>query len=240
MTSLPPSSSTARAPLALIFDLDGTLVHSLPGLADALNALLAEEGRDPVTEDAVRTMVGDGARVLVQRAWARTGAAADDDALDGLTDRFVAIYERSAAGGTQPYPGVLATLAELKRRGHPMAVCTNKPYGATMALLEALEMAVYFDTVIGGGSVAGRKPGPEPVLAALCDLGARPETALMLGDGLNDVQAATAAGVPCACVTYGYAHQPVETLGAAALIDRFGDLIGLVEGGLGGVLEKSV
>lgn len=229
MTTFSPSCESGPArPLALIFDLDGTLVHSLPGLAEALNALLAEHGRPPVTEDTVMQMVGDGAQVLVRRAWAHTGAAAADEDLDGLTDRFVSIYEGAAAAGTQPYPGVLATLGELGRRGHPMAVCTNKPHGATMVLLEALDMARHFRAVIGGGSVPGRKPGPEPVLAALEALGVGPEEALMIGDGANDVEAARAAGVATACVTYGYPHQPVETLGAGALIDRFEQVLDLV------------
>lgn len=220
---------SSPSPIALIFDLDGTLVHSLPDLARALNRLLAEEDRRPVTEAEVARMVGDGARVLVERAFSATGAAAGEDDLDAFTHRFVTIYERAATGGTQPYPGVVSTLAELARRGHPMAVCTNKPYRATLALLEGLGLRDYFQTVIGGGSTNERKPQAGPVLAVLEALGVPAERALMVGDGLNDVLAARGAGVACVCVTYGYPHGPVEEFGAMALIDRFEQVLEIVE-----------
>lgn len=209
------------SPLALIFDLDGTLVHSLPDLTLALNRLLAEEDRRPVSEPEVARMVGDGARVLVERAFVATGCAAPDALLDALTARFVSIYEGATAGGTQAYPGVVSTLRELSRRGHPMAVCTNKPYRATLALLQALDLQRYFQAVVGGGSTPERKPAAGPVLAALDALGTTADRALMVGDGLNDVLAARRAGVPCLCVTYGYPHGTPSEFGALALIDRF-------------------
>lgn len=219
----------APPPLALLFDLDGTLVHSLPDLTLALNRLLAEEDRRRLSEPEVARMVGDGARVLVERAFSATGAPAADEDLDMLTGRFVSIYEGATAGGTQPYPGVVSTLRDLSARGHPMAVCTNKPYRATLALLEALDLARYFDVVIGGGSTPERKPDPAPVRACLEALGATAGRALMVGDGLNDVLAAKGAGVPCVCVTYGYPHGPVEEFGADALIDRFEQVLEIVE-----------
>lgn len=229
-----------RPPLAIIFDLDGTLVHSLPGITVALNAVLAEHGRPAVTEDDTATMVGDGARVLMQRAWAHTGTAAAEAELDALTDRFVTHYEGSAAAGTQPYPGVLATLEELVARGHPLAVCTNKPHGPTLSLLDALDMRRHFRAVVGGGATPGRKPGPEPVLAVLQSLGVAAADAIMIGDGANDVDAAHAAGVPCAVVTWGYPHAPVETLGAEAVIDRFEAVLDLARDGLAQGVEKKV
>ncbi len=219
---------TTSSPLALLFDLDGTLVHSLPDLTLALNRLLAEEGRRPVSEPEVARMVGDGARVLVERAFTATGAAAGEPDLDMLTGRFVSIYETAATGGTQPYPGVVSTLVKLAERGHPMAVCTNKPYRPTMVLLEALDLLRFFPVVIGGGSTAERKPHPQPVLAALAGLGASASRALMVGDGLNDVLAARGAGVACVCVSYGYPHGAVEEFDALAVIDRFTDLPAII------------
>lgn len=234
------SSTTAGAALALIFDLDGTLVHSVPDLTVALNHLLAEHDRPAVTEPDVAFMVGDGARVLVQRAWAQTGAAAEEADLDGLTERFVAIYETSTAGATQPYPGVVATLETLAANGHPLAVCTNKPHGATLKLLEELDLARFFTAVIGGGSTPERKPQAGPVLAALEKLGVPADGALFIGDSRNDVLAAAAAGVACACVTYGYPRGPVENLGADRLIDHFHQVLGLVEERLETGLQKKV
>ncbi|WP_404379756.1 phosphoglycolate phosphatase [Caenispirillum salinarum] len=235
------SSPTASgAPLALIFDLDGTLVHSVPDLTAALNHLLAEHDRPAVAEDDVAFMVGDGARVLVQRAWAQTGAAAAEGDLDGLTERFVAIYETATAGATQPYPGVVATLETLMARGHPLAICTNKPHGATLKLLEELDLARFFTAVVGGGSTAERKPQAGPVLAVLDELGVPARGALFIGDSRNDVHAAAAAGVPCACVTYGYPRGPVEALGADRLIDHFDQVLDLMDAGADMDLQKKV
>lgn len=163
MTDISTTSAAASTdPVALIFDLDGTLVHSIPDLTHALNRLLAEHDRPAVTGEEVALMVGDGARVLVQRAWAHTGTAAGESDLDRLTDRFVAIYETATAGETQPYPGVVATLETLAARGHPLAVCTNKPHGATLKLLEELDLARFFPVVIGGGSTPDRQAPARP------------------------------------------------------------------------------
>lgn len=229
MTDISTTSAAASTdPVALIFDLDGTLVHSIPDLTHALNRLLAEHDRPAVTGEEVALMVGDGARVLVQRAWAHTGTAAGESDLDRLTDRFVAIYETATAGETQPYPGVVATLETLAARGHPLAVCTNKPHGATLKLLEELDLARFFPVVIGGGSTPDRKPQPGPVLAVLEKLGVPADRALFIGDSRNDVCAARAAGVPCVCVTYGYPRGPVENLGADRLVDHFPQVLDLV------------
>lgn len=222
------SSSATDRPLALIFDLDGTLVHSLPDLTEALNSLLTHHGRATVTQDEVALMVGDGARVLVQRAWSHTGQEAEDAALDALTEHFIAIYETATAHATQPYPGVVATLEALSAQGHPLAICTNKPLGATLKLLETLDLARFFPVVVGGGSTPERKPHAEPVLAALEGLGVSAEAALFVGDSGNDVRAAAAAGVPCLCVTYGYPRGPVEALGADRLIDHFAEVLDAV------------
>ncbi|WP_142846803.1 phosphoglycolate phosphatase [Telmatospirillum sp. J64-1] len=216
--------------IALIFDLDGTLIHSLPDLRNALNLLLAEEKRRSLGEEEVALMIGDGVRMLVAQGLQATGAAAEDDAaLDALTARFMVHYEAAPAAETRPYPGVVETLEELVRRGHPLAICTNKPISATMDLLRMLELERFFDAVIGGGSTPDRKPAPGPVRAALDRLNAPPAEALMIGDSVNDVLSARAAGVRCAAVTYGYPRGPVEALGADILIDSFPEVLGLLE-----------
>lgn len=237
---LTSSSTASGAVLALIFDLDGTLVHSLPDLTAALNRLLMEHDRPTVTEEAVAFMVGDGARMLVQRAWAKTGVPPKEADLDKLTDRFVAIYETSTAGATQPYPGVLATLETLATNGHPLAICTNKPHGATLKLLDELDLTRFFTAVVGGDSTPERKPQPGPVLAALKKLGVSADAALFIGDSRNDVQAATAAGVSCACVTYGYPRGSAADLGADRLIDHFSQVLDLVDERLETMLQKKV
>lgn len=212
-------------PTALLFDLDGTLVHSVPDLCAALNVLMLEDGRRPLTETEVTQMVGNGVRKLVERGYdASGGAPSDAAALDALVERFMVVYGRTATRLSRPFDGVPDTLEALRSQGHPMAICTNKPIDATHHLLEALDLARFFDAVIGGGSTPELKPHPAPVLAALDALQARPDAALFIGDSPNDTEAARAAGLPVVCVTFGYRRCSLEELGADGLVERFSDL----------------
>lgn len=212
-------------PAALLFDLDGTLVHSVPDLRAALNKILAEDGRRQLDDDAVARMVGNGVRKLVERGYDATGGApADAAAVDALVDRFMAIYGAAPAELTRPYDGVHETLESFRAAGHPMGVCTNKPVDASNALLQAVGLAGYFDVVIGGGSTVELKPHPAPVLAALKALDRTAADALFIGDSPNDSEAARAAGLDVICVTFGYRRCSVEELGADALVDHFADL----------------
>lgn len=215
---------------AIIFDLDGTLVDSARDLQDATNALLAEEGLRPISLDEAKSMIGDGAAKLVERAVAATGG--DLARLPEFVARFLTIYQANASRHTQAYPGVADTLAGLRRLGLPLAVVTNKPYAATIDILEALGLRGYFDAVIGGDTLPERKPHPAPILMALDRLGTAPEAALMVGDNYHDVQAARAAGVRAFAVTYGYSHKPHAELGAERLLATMTELLPVVEGGL--------
>lgn len=212
---------------AIIFDLDGTLVDSARDLQDATNALLEEERLQPVDIDEIKSMIGDGAAKLVERAIVARGG--DSARLPELVTRFLGIYEANAARHTTAYPGVVDTLASLRRLGLPLAVVTNKPYAATIDILEALNLRTYFEAVIGGDTLPERKPHPAPILTALERLGVAPQAALMVGDNYHDVQAARAAGVRAVAVTYGYSHKPHAELGADRLIQTMSELLPLVE-----------
>jgi len=214
---------------AILFDLDGTLIDSLPDLSRALNLLLAAENRRSLTHAEVRPMIGDGAAKLVERALVATGGFAAVE-LPTMTRRFLALYEDGVADQTRPYPGVIETLEALRGRGYAMAVCTNKPYRPSLDILDALDLRGFFGAVIGGDSIDGvRKPDPRMVTAALAALHPAPQRALFVGDSANDVEAARGAGLPVAVVTFGYARGPVRELGADALIERFADLPAVVE-----------
>jgi len=215
---------------AIIFDLDGTLVDSARDLQDATNVLLAEEGLRPISLDETKSMIGDGAAKLVERAISATGG--DVTRLPAFVARFLTIYQANASRHTEAYPGVADTLASLRRLGLPLAIVTNKPYAATLDILEALGLRGYFDAVIGGDTLPERKPHPAPILMALKELGVAPEAALMVGDNYHDVQAARAAGVRAFAVTYGYSHKPHAELGADRLIETMTELLPVVEGGL--------
>ncbi|MFO0998155.1 MAG: phosphoglycolate phosphatase [Alphaproteobacteria bacterium] len=219
-------SPAPRARRAVVFDLDGTLVDSAPDIHDAINAVLVEESRAQVSLSRVIGMIGDGAEQLVARAFAESGPRPEGAALRALLSRFLARYEAHPARLTKPFPGVADTLALLKREGYRLGVCTNKPDRLTTVVLAALDLAPYFDAVVGPDAVERRKPDAAHMRATLEALGASAEDATMVGDGLNDVRIAKAAGMPCVCVTFGYAHQPPSTLGADVLIDRFEELPG--------------
>jgi phosphoglycolate phosphatase len=211
---------------AIIFDLDGTLVDSARDLRDAVNVLLAEEGLRQIDLREVKSMIGDGAAKLVARAVVAAGG--DLSRLPALVARFLQIYEANASRHTEAYPGVVETLSALRELGLPLAVVTNKPYVATIDILEALGLRAYFDAVVGGDTLPERKPHPAPILAALRHLGVAPEAALMVGDNYHDVQAARAAGVRTFAVTYGYSHKPHAELGADRLIDTMSELLPVV------------
>jgi phosphoglycolate phosphatase len=211
----------------LVFDLDGTLIDSAPDLRAALNLMLRERGLAALSLAQVKQMIGDGAPALVERALAACGAGSRE--ATAALPRFLQLYEADAARLTQPYPGVKATLAELRRRGYRTAICTNKPQHATMTVLEELGMLPLFEGVAGGDRFAVKKPDPGHLLGLIAVLGGRPAATAMIGDNENDAAAAHAAGLPLVLMRYGYARIDPETLGANALLDDFADLPGALD-----------
>jgi phosphoglycolate phosphatase len=206
---------------ALIFDLDGTLVNSMPDLRSALNEMLGGRHRRELTADEVRRMIGDGTRALVERALTATNTVTD---VDAEHRRFLQLYEAAPAKLSRLYPGVEATLKSLRASGARLAICTNKPQTATLAVLEGFGIAGYFDTVLGGDAVPFRKPDPHHLLAAIERLGATTNDAVMIGDNENDYAAARAAGIPVILMRYGYLRVPPETLAPDASLDCFRDI----------------
>jgi phosphoglycolate phosphatase len=145
-------------------------------------------------------MIGDGARVLVERAFAARGLAPDAGALPA----FLADYEANAAVATRPFPGIPEALAALDAQGWALAVCTNKPEGAARALLEALGLAPAFAAIVGGDSLPVRKPDPGHVLGTVSAAGGDAARAVMIGDHANDMMAAAAARIRALFCTWGY------------------------------------
>jgi phosphoglycolate phosphatase len=207
---------------ALVFDLDGTLVDSLDDLAAALAAMLGEIGAPALPRDKVRGMIGDGTRALVARALAASNLPAT--LLDERHARFLALYEAAPAALSLPYPGVVETLHAFREEGRRLAVCTNKPQRATLAVLRGTGLDGFFATVVGGDVLAAKKPDPAHLLAALAGIGATPRDAIMVGDNEHDVALAKAAGVPVILVRYGYHRVPLATLAADIQIDAFAAL----------------
>jgi len=188
-----------------MIDLDGTLLDTIPDLTVAANRMLTELGRAAQDECLIRNYVGKGIPRLVERALAGSmGGTVDAD----LLARALPIYERCYAGvngqHARVYPGVMDGLAELRRRGLPLACVTNKAARFTLPLLEEKKIAHYFALVVAGDSLARKKPDPLPLTHACASFGISPRDMLMIGDSLNDAEAARAAGCPVFCVSYGY------------------------------------
>jgi phosphoglycolate phosphatase len=185
----------------IVFDLDGTLIDSKRDLANATNALLVECGAEPLPEERIGRMVGDGAATLVARAFDASGVARPPDALE----RFLAIYSAHLLDHTRPYPDVPEVLDQLADRVD-LAVLTNKPIESTRRILDGLSLARYFapDAVIGGDGPFPRKPHPAGLRHLIARSGARPSHALMVGDSSIDFRTARAAATPVYLVRYGF------------------------------------
>jgi phosphoglycolate phosphatase len=222
------SNSQERTVKAVAFDFDGTLIDSAPDLQAAINRVLTWAGRKTLDVESVKGMVGDGVQKLVERALEATGGVPDADSVETLAkwvSRFLDEYQGHDADLTHAYDGVHATLEQLKADGYRLAVCTNKPQAATISILDALGLAGFFDAVLGGDVIEGvRKPDPKHLLATLAALDVTPGQAVMVGDHLNDLACARAAGAPAILCSYGYSRVPVSELGADAVIERFEDL----------------
>ena len=209
---------------AIVFDLDGTLIDSVPDLHAAGNMLLAEQGLAPINRATARSFVGDGARVYIKRFLNARGQTPDAAALTAATERFIALYEDHASDQTTPYPDVPETLASLKASGFRLGICTNKPERATYKVLALLGLDHLFDAVVGGDTLPVRKPDPAHPAAALKRLGATPEIACMVGDNEHDAHSARGAGMPFILMRYGYARTPPDQIAAAVRLDHFRDL----------------
>ena len=216
-------------PRAIIFDLDGTLIDSVPDLHYAKNELLVLSKRREVSMQEARSLIGDGVPKFVERAYKITGDAPSDLELENAIKEFVTIYSDNLINMTKLFPSVLSTLTQLKEKGFRLSVCTNKPYLPAMNVLSRLEISSFFDIVVGGDSLNGlRKPDAQHVLAALSPLQVTPENAVFVGDSVNDVKGARNAGIKSIVVSFGYSNIPVEELGAGLVISHFGELVAAI------------
>ncbi len=206
------SAPTARGwPRAVLFDLDGTLIDSAPDIAAAVNELLARSGRGPLTLAAVTSMIGNGVEKLVERAIAATGDPLGPQALEHEQTVMLDIYAKHLTGLTVLMPGVRAALDALHGNGILLGLVTNKQQRFIETVLDHFGLSSLFGAVIGGDPGIVKKPAPDMLLAAMAQLGAGPQDAVMVGDSTSDVQAALAAGIPSILVRGGYTSVPAGT-----------------------------
>lgn len=224
MPSDTPIARPDAARGAIVFDLDGTLIDSAPDLHDALNRVLAAEGAGPVTLDQVRGFIGHGIPHLVRAA--RMACEIGIERESAMTAAMFHHYMQAPARLSRPYRGVVECLEKLQSDGYALGLCTNKAIAPTRMILKALDLERFFPVVIGGDSVAQKKPDPAPLLAAFAPLGA---PLLYVGDSEIDADTALAAGIAFALHTQGYRKATVaeiEHVFAFDAFDRFTALLG--------------
>ena len=188
----------------IAFDLDGTLIDSRRDLAESANALIAELGGAQLTEDAIAGMVGEGAALLVKRALDAAGLDRPPDAVE----RFLEIYDTRLVNHTRVYDGIVDALHGARRGAH-LGVLTNKPTAPTKKLLDALEIADLFESVIGGDGPFPRKPDPQGLQAMMGMARASAGRSLLVGDSAIDYETARRASVRCCIVSYGFGFRPL-------------------------------
>jgi phosphoglycolate phosphatase len=208
----------------IAFDLDGTLVETVGDIYVALNKVLAAEGLPPAVLDDVRKFVGQGSRTLIIRACAVHGLHHPDDKLDTLTEAFISAYGASIAASSHSYPGLVDALDTLESAGATLCVCTNKRTDLSVQLLAELKLAHRFAAIVGADLVKNRKPHPDHYIHAIRAAGGDPARSAMVGDSINDVLSAKAAGAPVAVYAYGYTDTAPDLLGADAVFTQFTDL----------------
>ena len=184
----------------IIFDLDGTLIDSLDDLTCATNHMLTTLGRPSVDQGQVRSLVGQGARRLVERALPGAVPAEIDRGLE----LFLRYNEEHVAVHTDCYPGVIDTLTELQSRGTVMTVVSNKNELLCRKVLELLGLEVFLSGIYGADSLPERKPSPLPLLHVMRMFDVAAGETLMVGDSINDIAAGIGAGVPTVGCRYGY------------------------------------
>lgn len=218
-------------PGLVAFDLDGTLVDSVPDIALAVDQMRTELGMALAGEAAVRHWVGNGAELLVKRALADSldpdrVAAISDQQMARAMPLFKQFYKAANGRSTKVYDGVETCLNALFEQDIPLAVVTNKPKQFTDPLLEMVGMARFFTKVIGGDCFPEKKPSPVALNFLSAAINVDPGTSLMVGDSKHDVGAARAAGFKALCVSYGYNHgEPIAASQPDAIVDSLVELV---------------
>jgi phosphoglycolate phosphatase len=211
----------------LVFDLDGTLIDSAQDLCNSVNATLHQFGHAALKDTEIAGFIGDGALMLVRRAFAKAyGKPVEEEFIQSAYPFFLDYYRAHKLDFTYAYEGVLEALAALKKLhdepGSPtraMAVLTNKPVRPAQDICAALGLAPYFMQIYGGNSFGTKKPNPEGLLALMAEAGATPEQTALIGDSHVDVQTARNAGAWAIGCTFGLAPESLESTQPDILVD---------------------
>ena len=191
----------------ILFDLDGTLIDTAPDMGGALNNLLAEEGFAPLPMSAIRPLVSKGGLTLTRLGFADKVA---EEAIEPLRQRFLQHYRAVVADQSHLFAGMEAVLSNLQQRSIPWGIVTNKPEWLALPLLEQLDLLQNCKVVIGGDTLAEKKPHPLPLLTAAQQAKINPTSCLYVGDDERDIIAGRAAGMGTVIAAYGYIESTVD------------------------------
>jgi len=216
----------AEKPPALLFDLDGTLVETLPDLCAATNFILRKHGLATIDENQIRGMIGGGVKKILQHALANYDIHFAPEKLDNEVEELIAYYHDHIADQSHIFDHVLPILDRAQKANIKLAIVTNKRYALAKHLLTTLGVQDYFPVIIGGDTLPTRKPDKAMLVEAINQLDADPKKTIMIGDSEADILAANAANIKCVCVRFGYRQISTEEMQkkGALLIDNYKQL----------------
>ena len=214
----------------LIYDFDGTHIDTVPDLADATNAMLTTLGKTPYPLGSIRNWVGNGSRMLVERALVGKIEVLEGElakeAVDHAEQVFFDAYKNISGSKTVAYPDVDSGLRKLQAAGYELALVTNKPIRFVPKILQSFGWQDIFSEVLGGDSLSSKKPDPAPLLHVCETLNVTPEQAVMIGDSRNDILAGQNANMDTLALSYGYNYgQDIRELNPTEAFDDFSALV---------------
>ncbi len=208
----------------VVFDLDGTMINTAPDLIDSLNDTIALRDLAPVTFDDLTHLVGQGARVMIRRAFKLREVPIDDTELEQLLAHFLEHYLAHMPGKSAVYDGLAECFDRLEAAGMQLAVCTNKLEQLALPLLDRMQLTTRFAAITGGDTFPVRKPDARHLLGTIERAGGDPTRSILIGDSVNDIMAAKNAKVGSVGVTFGYSDVPIAELQPTRIIDHFREL----------------
>ena len=214
--------------IAILFDLDGTLVDSAPDLIHTLNMILTAHEIPPVYEDIARPLISHGARNMILTGLKQAGRDLDETFANQLLKEFLDYYSRHIAVYSRPFEDVTSVLENLAARGASLGVCTNKTQAMALQLLEALQLVRYFGAVAGRDRFETCKPDPAHLLKTAGLMQVSADQIIMVGDSSTDIKTARAAAVPVIAATFGYETRPVQHFEPDAIFSHYRELPDLI------------
>lgn len=217
---------------AVIFDLDGTLLDTLPDIARAINSVLAQEGFPEHPVPAFARMVGSGIRVAVERAL--DGLAVSDARITDLSERVSRAYAADPVAGSRFYPGMPEVLTELQARDLPLAILSNKPDRLLQIVAERFLADWHFVKIVGQMEGVPKKPAPDVAVHIAHEMGIPPENIVFLGDSDIDMQTALSSGMIPVGAAWGFRGEAeLRASGAKIVLERPLELVELMRSGEG-------